>query len=443
MTPPRARTDGAAPDTTPPEATPPGTAPLDATPPGAGARLRTRVAAAIDALEHLVGGLATALLGLVVLLWLLVVLVLCPVGVGLRLLPSALRAVRVAADRERARLSRWGPDVLGAPPVPGAWRDAVHDPAVRREVGWLAVHGPVGLVLGLVGLSLPLSVVHDGTFPLWWRLVPEEARSPSMALWIVQTQPEALAVAPLGLGWAVLTVAGLTPLARLQALAGRRLLAPAPGADLALRVAELTATRAGALDAHVAELRRIERSLHDGTQNRVVAVTVLLGAARRALARDPASVDEMLERAQSAAEDALADLRAVARSILPPVLTDRSLSDALTGLASTSAVPCRLTVDLPDRCAAALEATAYLCVAEALTNAARHSGARSVDVAVRREGAMLAVRVRDDGTGGARESAGSGLAGIRRRAEAHDGTFRVTSPVGGPTTVEVLLPCAS
>jgi signal transduction histidine kinase len=415
----------------------------DTPPASTGARLRARAGTAIDALEHLVGGLATAVLALVTLFWLVVVLLLCVVGVGLRLLPSALRAVRVVADRERGRLSRWGPDVLGAPPVPRTLRAAVQDPAVRRDVQWLVVHGPVGFLLGLVGLTLPLNAVRDATFPLWWQLVPVEGRSPSMMLWVAQTQPQALVVTLIGLGWVAVALAALPPMARLQAFPGRRLLAPVAGADLELRVAELTATRAGALDAHVAELRRIERSLHDGTQNRVVAVTVLIGAARRALVRDPASADELLERAQSAAEDALADLRAVARSILPPVLTDRSLSDALTGLATSSVVPCRLAVDLPERCAAAIEATAYFSVAEALTNAARHSGARSVDVDVRRAGAMLAVRVQDDGAGGAEEGAGSGLAGIRRRAEAHDGTFRVTSPVGGPTTVEVLLPCAS
>ncbi|NDZ69654.1 sensor histidine kinase, partial [Streptomyces sp. SID10362] len=157
---------------------------------------------------------------------------------------------------------------------------------------------------------------------------------------------------------------GLGPgMARLQAAPARRLLAAGPDTDLSLRVAELTATRAAALDAHATELRRIERSLHDGAQNRLVSVTVLLGAARRMAARDPAGADELLERAQSAAEQALAELRSVARGILPPVLADRGLAGALSGLAADCGVPCRVEADVPERCAAAVEATAYFVVA--------------------------------------------------------------------------------
>lgn len=154
----------------------------------------------------------------------------------------------------------------------------------------------------------------------------------SMGLWPVRDLYGAIGVGLLSVAWLVIVVMVLPGMARLQAWPGRRLLAPDPGTDLALRVAQLTATRAAALDAHATELRRIERSLHDGTQNRIVAVTVLVGAARRALARDPAVAEEILERAQDAAEQALAELRGVVRSILPPVLTDRSLADALTGL---------------------------------------------------------------------------------------------------------------
>jgi signal transduction histidine kinase len=230
-------------------------------------------------------------------------------------------------------------------------------------------------------------------------------------------------------------------MARLQAWPGFRLLSPDRGTDLALRVAQLTATRAGALDAHAAELRRIERSLHDGTQNRIVAVNLLLGAARRAVGRNPADVDAILERAQDAAEQALAELRGVVRSILPPVLTDRSLPDALTALAADCPVTCRIDADVPDRCAASVEATAYFVVAEALTNIARHSGASTATVLLRRQENRLCVEVRDDGHGGADEHGGSGIGGIRRRVEAHDGTFALASPAGGPTFLTVSLPC--
>ncbi|MDG4832787.1 sensor domain-containing protein [Solwaraspora sp. WMMD1047] len=398
----------------------------------------------LDALEHLVGGLGTAVLALLALAWLLVTALTSLVGVGLLLVPSALSALRAVADRERARLSRWGPEIIGPGAAQPSLRRAVADRATRREAAWLVTHAGFGMLLALIGLTLPLNAVRDLTFPFWWHLLPaEDAGTASLGLWAVDGLPGALGVALLGPAWLALAV-GLTPtLARLQALPGRRLLAPPAGADLVLRVAQLTATRAAALDAHAAELRRIERSLHDGTQNRIVAVTVLLGAARRAVVRDPDAAAAIIGQAQDAAEQALAELRGVVRSILPPVLTDRSLPDALTGLAAASPVPCRVDADLPGRCAASVEATAYFAVAEALTNIARHSAARAAVVTVRRADDRLLVRIRDDGVGGADERGGSGLAGIRRRVEAHDGTFTLASPAGGPTTVEVSLPCGS
>jgi signal transduction histidine kinase len=259
----------------------------------------------------------------------------------------------------------------------------------------------------------------------------------------VRNWPTAFAVMLLGLAWAAATVELPPRMARWQARRGRRLLEAQPDVDLSLRVAELTASRAEALDAHATELRRIERSLHDGTQNRLVGVNVLLGAARRKLATDPAGADELLERAQGAAEQALAELRAVARGILPPVLADRGLAGALAGLAADCPIPCRTEVEASARCAASVEAAAYFVVAEALTNAARHSHADAVEVTVRRRRDRLQIQIRDDGSGGADESRGSGLAGIRARVSAHDGNLRLTSPAGGPTTLEVELPCGS
>jgi signal transduction histidine kinase len=402
-----------------------------------------RIRSTLDALGHLLGGLGTGILALLALLWTATVAVACLAGIGVVLAPSALRTVRTVADWERVRLSRWNPPIVVPEPVPGRLRDALADRGVRRELGWLAVHATVGLGISAVGLTLPVDAVRDGTFPLWWRLVPPEAATPAQGFWIVHDWPGAFSVWLLGVGWLALTIGVAPALARWQARPGRRLLAPPPDTDLSLRIAQLTATRAAALDAHATELRRIERSLHDGTQNRLVAVTVLLGAARRALARDPAAADTVLERAQQAAEQALAELRTVARGILPPVLADRGLAGALAGLAAECGVACRVDVDVPGRCAAVVEATAYFVVAEALTNVTRHSGAARAAVTVRRRGDRLHVRVDDDGHGGADEHAGSGLTGIRRRIEAHDGTLTVTSPTGGPTTLQVELPCGS
>ncbi|MGC4892373.1 sensor histidine kinase [Micromonospora sp. DT31] len=405
--------------------------------------VRGRVRASVDALEHLVGGLGTAVLALGALLGALVVAAACLGGVGLLLVPGLLQAVRTVADRERARLSHWGPPVPTPGPVPQGLRPALRDPVVRRELRWVVAHGLLGFATGLLALVLPLYAVQDTTFPLWYRLLPPGAGAPGIVWWRIDGLPDALAVGLLGVGWLALALTIGPRLARLQAWPGRRLLPLPPGVDLSLRVAELTATRAAALDAHAVELRRIERSLHDGTQNRLVAVNVLLGAARRALRRDPARADEILERAQSAAEQALGELRTVVRGILPPVLDDRGLAGALAGLAAECAVPCRLRVDVDVRCAAAVEATAYFVVAEALTNVVRHAGADAVDVAVRREADRLLVTVRDDGRGDADETRGSGLTGIRRRVEAYDGRMTVTSPPGGPTRMHVELPCGS
>jgi signal transduction histidine kinase len=403
------------------------------------ARARTT----LDALEHLVSGLGTAILALVVLVWSVAVGLACLVGIGLLAAPTALRAVRAIADRERARLSRWGPEIIAPEPVPSRLRAAVGDGAVRRELCWTFAHATLGLTIGLIGLALPLNVVRDGTFPLWWRLVPPDAATSSLGFWTVHDEAGAFAVGLMGLGW-IAVLMGLGPgLARLQAWPGRRLLAPPADADLSLRIAHLTATRAAALDAHATELRRIERSLHDGTQNRLVGVTVLLGAARRALARDPSNAEAILERAQSAAEQALAELRTVARGILPPVLADRGLAGALAGLAATCGVACRVDVDVAGRCAASVEATAYFVVAEALTNISRHSRARHASITVHRRRDRLYLRVDDDGRGGADDSRGSGITGIRQRVEAHDGSLTLSSPPGGPTTLQVELPCGS
>ncbi|MEW2146882.1 sensor domain-containing protein [Micromonospora vinacea] len=407
------------------------------------AYVRGRVRASVDALEHLFGGLGTATLALGALLWAAIVAVACLGGVGLLAAPGALRAVRSVADRERARLSRWGERIPTPGPVPDGLPTATRDPFVRRELGWVALHSLIGLVTGLVGVALPLYAVQDVTFPLWYRLIPADAGAPGIVWWRIDGLSEALAVGLLGVGWLAAAIWFSPVLARLQAWPGRWLLPPPPGVDLSLRVAELTATRAAALDAHAVELRRIERSLHDGTQNRLVAVNVLLGAARRAVRRNPDRADEILGQAQDAAEQALGELRTVVRGILPPVLDDRGLAGALAGLAASCAVPCRLEVDVAVRCAASVEATAYFVVAEALTNVVRHSGASRVDVAVRRERGRLLVSIEDDGHGDADETRGSGLTGIRRRVEAYDGRMTLASPPGGPTRMDVELPCGS
>ncbi|MEV4313997.1 sensor domain-containing protein [Actinocrispum sp. NPDC049592] len=397
---------------------------------------------ALDGLEHLVGGLGTAVLAFAAMFGVLITAAACVIGVGLLIAPFTLRVVRAITQRERSRLSRWRPDEDLASPVrlPDSLIQAVRDRDVLRELAWVGCHGSAGFVLGLMGLALPLGAVRDIVFPLYWRLLPESEATGQLSLWTAHDWAGAFAVTGEGLVFLVLSALLIPGMARLQERYGRKLL-DAEYADLHLRIAELTATRAAALDAHTAELRRIERSLHDGTQNRLVAVNVLLGAARRALARNSPNVDDVLVRAQDATEQALAELRAVVRSILPPVLIERSLPDALSALAAACPVPCMVDAQLDGRCATSVEATAYFVVAETLTNVAKHSQARSAVVQLFRHRTRLFVTIRDDGRGGADEREGSGIDGIRRRVEAHDGEFTLNSPPGGPTTVRVTLPC--
>lgn len=298
-------------------------------------------------------------------------------------------------------------------------------------------------MLGAVVVQLLLTGLHDLAYPLWWQHVGAGEQELLNGLLPARTEEVARWGPVFGVIALALWLLGTPRLVDWQARSGLALLGPVPGADLSARVAELTATRAAALDAHAVELRRIERALHDGAQNRVVGVAVLIGAARREVPRNPERAEEILARAQDTTEEALAELRAVVRSILPPVLENRGLAGALSALAVDCPVPCTVTIDVPVRCPASVEATAYFVVAESLTNVAKHSGAQHAEVEVRLAGGTLHVRVADDGHGGADPDAGTGLAGIIRRVEALDGTARLTSPPGGPTRLEVELPCGS
>ena len=207
------------------------------------------------------------------------------------------------------------------------------------------------------------------------------------------------------------------------------------------RITQLEQTRAGFVDQQETELRRIERDLHDGAQATLVALGMSIGMAEQKLASDPAAAQELLADARRSAQDALHELRDLARGIHPPVLTDRGLEAAISALTARSPLRVTTTVALPTRPPAAVETAAYFVVAESLANTSKHAGAGEVAIDVHEHAHELVVRVTDDGRGGA-DPSGNGLAGLRRRVAALDGTLTVTSPVGGPTTVEAVLPCA-
>jgi signal transduction histidine kinase len=197
------------------------------------------------------------------------------------------------------------------------------------------------------------------------------------------------------------------------------------------------------VDASAAELRRIERDLHDGAQARLVALAMNLGVAEDVIDADPAGAKALLTEARAGAGAALTELRGLVRGIHPPVLADRGLAAAVQALTLGSAVPVELDLRLERRLAAAVESAAYFATAEALTNAIRHSGAGQVRVRVVDAGNAVRITVRDDGCGGADPSRGTGLLGIQRRLSAFDGGLSVSSPPGGPTVLEMELPCTS
>jgi signal transduction histidine kinase len=228
--------------------------------------------------------------------------------------------------------------------------------------------------------------------------------------------------------------------AELDARVGRSLLGPSRAEELAHRVEHLTQTRAGVVDAADAERRRLERDLHDGTQQRLVSLAMNLGMARTQ-ASTPEAAQQAIAEAHEEAKAALAELRDLIRGLHPAVLEDRGLDAALSGVIARIPVPVRLTVDMPRRPAPVIEAVAYFVVSEGLTNVVKHAQASQAEVIVQRAGDRLHVIITDDGVGGANPARGTGLDGLRKRAESVDGTFDISSPPGGPTLLTVDLPC--
>ncbi len=228
--------------------------------------------------------------------------------------------------------------------------------------------------------------------------------------------------------------------AALDGRAAQALLGPSRAEELEHRVERLTQTRAGVVDAADAERRRLERNLHDGTQQRLVSLAMNLGMARA----QTASLDEAHRAIAAAHEEtkaALAELRNLIRGLHPPVLEDRGLDAALSGVAARMPIPVRLTVNVPRRPPPTIEAVAYFVVSEGLTNITKHAQASQADVFIQQAGDRLHVIVTDDGVGGADPARGTGLAGLARRAESVDGTLDIASPPGGPTLLTVDLPC--
>jgi signal transduction histidine kinase len=310
---------------------------------------------------------------------------------------------------------------------------AIRDPASWRDLLWLLTEPivgplttllPIGLIgFGGLGVSMPWTW-HALHAEHWYLGVPSSATAVLVGLLLI------------GLG-----IALAPALVRANTRYARLLLRPTKVAWLGRRVQRLSETRADAVTSQAAELRRIERDLHDGAQARLVAIGLKLGAVEALIDRDPAAAKALAAEVRENSAQALGELRALVRGIHPPVLAERGLGDAVRALALDAPLPIDVTIDVPGRAEPPIEACAYFAIAETLTNIVKHAGAHRGRVDMTHRDGVLHMLVADDGRGGADADAGGGLAGVGRRLGTFDGTLAVNSPPGGPTELRMTLPC--
>lgn len=390
--------------------------------------------ALVDRLRLTLVAAGTFFLGFPALVLAILTIVMVPLGlvvVGLGLSHLVVPATTALSDlHRRVSGALLGEEVpSGYAPTTGmgllrrplTW---LRDPHRWRDFAFLAFSGTGGLVLsGLPALLLVTPCVHlvglvvDGGWP--WLLLLAISSACPIVWWVV------------------------TPhLVRARAVADRGILGHVRVQRLESRVEEVTASRSDSLDHSAAEVRRIERDLHDGAQARIAAVGMNVGLAEKLMATDPGAAAELLREARESTVSALEDLRSVVRGIHPPVLADRGLAGAVEALAVPIPVPITVALELP-ALPDPVESAVYFAIAECLANTVKHADARRAWVSGGHDGETLRIVVGDDGRGGADVAGGSGLSGVARRLSAFDGTMQVDSPVGGPTVVTLEVPCRS
>jgi signal transduction histidine kinase len=375
------------------------------------------------------------------------------VGIGVLLLPPVVACVRSVANLHRRLAGEWFDVQI---PVPyrrrparerrgpaGAFqrcRRLLTDPATWRDLLWLLMQAPIGLVLGLVPAALVVyGVAGVLLVPLLvWSLTDSSGYG---FVWPVDHPLEGALALPQGALFLLLALTAGPRMLRWDALFARWLLAPTRTARLTQRVHDLTESRSDTVDAQATELRRIERDLHDGTQARLVALSMSIGLAKELMGRDPEAAQQLLAEAHDASGQALTELRHLVRGIHPPALAERGLDGAVRALALAVPLPVEVESDLPGRAQAPVESAVYFAVAEALANVTKHSGATTASIRLSHADGALTAVVADDGVGGADPDRGTGLRGIQRRLGAFDGTMALTSPPGGPTVVTMELRC--
>lgn len=375
--------------------------------------------------------------------------------IPLTLLTIGLLALQVIvpAVAGLANLHRRLAEVVLGEPVPAPYRDAqgsgvlvrlngwIRDSARWRDLVWMFVNITLGWTMAIFAAALILYVAWFAFFPVLWAITPHGVFDEEMGFITIDTQAETF------INWGFAAVAFvlwwyLTPaLVRAHAWIDREMLSNR-SQRLEERVRLLSESRADTVDLSAAELRRIERDLHDGAQARLVSLGMSLGLADEIFEKDPDAARRLLSEARSTTTAALGDLRSVVRGMHPPVLADRGLVGAVQALALDMALPVMVTVDLPGRPPAPVESAAYFAVAESLANIGKHANARRAWVTIAYDAGRLLIEVGDDGDGGARPDRGTGLTGVSRRLAAFDGTMALSSPPGGPTVISLEVPCA-
>jgi hypothetical protein len=364
-------------------------------------------------------------------------------GASVLLIPTVLVAVRTLAVLTRRLCGDWCQvpvaDPYRPPPderlgIRGRLRWLLGDPAGRRDLLWFGVNACGGWVLAVAPIGLMvygLLCVLGGN-----RGHPVVAPPPAFP------GSDGPVLIALGLAIIALGLWAAPWLLRGYGMLAGSMLGPTGRAELALRVDHLAKTRADTLDTGAAEMRRIERDLHDGAQARLVAMGMTLDAADQLLDDNPEAARALLAEARESSAKALAELRDLVRGIHPPVLADRGLAEAVRALALSLPVRVNVSSELAGRPPAPVESAAYFAVSELLANVSKHAHASQAWVDLRHQDGMLRIGVGDDGVGGADPADGSGLAGIERRLAAFDGVLALSSPPGGPTVVNVEIPCA-
>jgi signal transduction histidine kinase len=311
-----------------------------------------------------------------------------------------------------------------------------------REIGYHLLLLPLGALTFAVNAAVWCGSAALVALPLYVAALPGD--SAEFGLFDVSAGPGAWIAALAGLlGLAVIAPWTSTATGAVDGVVVRALLGPSRRDELTEQVSRIEASRVAAVDSAEAERRRIERDLHDGAQQRLVALAMDLGMARERFDDDPEQSRRLVEEAHEEAKAALGELRDLVRGFHPAILEDRGLDAALSTVVARSPVPVQLDIDVTNRPSSTVESAAYYIVTEALTNVAKHSGATAARVSIARRGDRLVIDVSDNGRGGASSAQGTGLRGLQERVQALGGWMSVMSPEGGPTSVLVELPCAS